>query len=513
MRRPVAFVMRHPTQSGLSVLPTRCACRMMAPEKQRLRGNERQEQDLPELCRGGSGHPRRGDDRLWRVRGGRHADQPLWGGGGAGRQGADLRVEFDARRRHSAARGSRYGPDDPERAGQKGGLRLYRADPRLAAADPDGICRERPDRGRTDAARDIGRAHARGRRRHPGFLYPGGGRHRTRRGARDADVQRPRISAGARPAARLRDDPRLSGRCRWQSAVPPFAAQFQPDHGDGGAGHDRRGRGGHPAGRRDRPRRRAHAGDLCASHRQDPAAARGMVAASRAEGVSHDEREGEGTEPPADVRPAGDGIRRRLDRQSRHRHPDLVLEFRFRRQGDHLSFRERGDRLRPAGAGRQRGSAPGQCRRPARDPAAGSGDRPSRRFIRDDPRRADRCDRARRLRGRRKRRFRQLEDGRAAGRRHRRGDGSRGLRQARLCRDGAPDPQRQSAARRALRDPGDGARRRQPRRHQFRTVRGDQGGPGAEGDRPRRHRRRGQSRHRLQPDHAGDVPPVRTVQK
>ena len=51
----------------------------------------------------------------------------------------------------------------------------------------------------------------------------------------------------------------------------------------------------------------------------------------------------------------------------------------------------------PLAAGRQGGSAPGQRRRPARDPAAGSGDRPSRGFIRDDPRRADRCDRARRL--------------------------------------------------------------------------------------------------------------------
>ena len=61
----------------------------------------------------------------------------------AGRQGADLRVEFDARRRHLAARSARYGADDPERAGQKSGLRLYRADPRLAAADPVGICRRR----------------------------------------------------------------------------------------------------------------------------------------------------------------------------------------------------------------------------------------------------------------------------------------------------------------------------------------------------------------------------------
>ena len=103
---------------------------------------------------------------------------------------------------------------------------------------------------------------------------------------RDAGVQRPRISAGARPAARLRDDPRLSGRRIGQSALPALAAQFQPDHGDGGARHDRRGRGGHPADRRDRPRRRAHGGNFRASHRQDPAAARGMVAAAAAGSTS-----------------------------------------------------------------------------------------------------------------------------------------------------------------------------------------------------------------------------------
>jgi hypothetical protein len=32
MQRPVVLVMRHPTQFGLSVLPTRRACRMMALE-------------------------------------------------------------------------------------------------------------------------------------------------------------------------------------------------------------------------------------------------------------------------------------------------------------------------------------------------------------------------------------------------------------------------------------------------------------------------------------------------
>ena len=34
MRSPVSFVMRHPTRSGLSVLPTCCACRMMMLDNQ-----------------------------------------------------------------------------------------------------------------------------------------------------------------------------------------------------------------------------------------------------------------------------------------------------------------------------------------------------------------------------------------------------------------------------------------------------------------------------------------------
>ena len=98
------------------------------------------------------------------------------------------------------------------------------------------------------------------------------------------------------------------------------------------------------------------------------------------QGASGDEREGERPDPPADVRPAGDGIRRRLDRQSRDRHPDPMLEFRFRRQTDHLSFRERGHRLRPARRAGQGGPAPRQCRRPARHVAAGRGDRAPRRI-------------------------------------------------------------------------------------------------------------------------------------
>ena len=68
------------------------------------------------------------------------------------------------------------------------------------------------------------------------------------------------------------------------------------------------------------------------------------------QGASGDERTGEGAHSAANVQPAGDGIRRRLDRQSRDRHSDPVLEFRFRRQGDHLPLGEWGHWLWPARA-------------------------------------------------------------------------------------------------------------------------------------------------------------------
>jgi len=146
--------------------------------------------------------------------------------------------------------------------------------------------------------------------------------------------------------------------------VPAVAAQLQPDHGDGGARHGGRGsRRGHSADRRHRPRRRAYRGGLCAPWWSKIAAAARRVGGRSVQGASRDERESKGAYPPADVRPAGHGIRRRLDRQSRYRHPDPVLEFRFRRQGDHLPFRERGDRLRPTRGTGQRGSAPRQRRR------------------------------------------------------------------------------------------------------------------------------------------------------
>src|SRR5215469_5830300 len=217
-------------------------------------------------------------------------------------------------------------------------------------------------------------------------------------------------------------------------------------------------------------------------------------------GASSDEQKGERTDPPADVRPAGDGVRRRLDRQSRDRHPDPVLEFRLRRQADHFSFGERGNRLWTArGLGRGR-SSPRQCRWLARHAATGRGDRAPRGLVCADPQRADRRDRARRLRGRRKRRFRELEDGGPAGRRHRWRNGFGGLRQARLCRDGTSDARRQAAPRRALRDPGHRSRRRQSRRHQFRAVRDHKRRHLTARDRPRRYGRGSDGYDRVQSD-------------
>ncbi len=166
-----------------------------------------------------------------------------------------LRLERHPRRRHDARGRADDGMADPQRSGEEGDLLVHRANPRLAAARPHRICRQGPDRSRTGAARHPGRAHARRRRRHPGLLYARRGRHRTRRGARNPRLPRPRIPVGRSAAARLRVHPRLEGGRRRQPPLPPLAAQFQPADGDGRAGHDRRGRGRHPAQRRHRPRR------------------------------------------------------------------------------------------------------------------------------------------------------------------------------------------------------------------------------------------------------------------
>ena len=112
-----------------------------------------------------------------------------------------------------------------------------------------------------------------------------------------------------------------------------------------------------------------------------------------------------------------------------------------------------------------------------------------------DPQRPHRRDRARRLRGRRERRFRELEDGGAEGRRHRRRDGSGRLRQACLCRDGARrrgDGQPRLVERCAI--PVTAQGRRQSRDHQLRAVRDHAGGHGVARDRARRLGRRDQGR-------------------
>ena len=83
----------------------------------------------------------------------------------------------------------------------------------------------------------------------------------------------------------------------------------------------------------------------------------------------------------------------RLGRQSRYRHSDAVLEFRFRRHRDHLPRRERRRRLWSADRRRQGGSASRQRRRPARHAEPRCRDRAPCRFVRDDPQRPHRRDR------------------------------------------------------------------------------------------------------------------------
>ena len=160
-------------------------------------------------------------------------------------------------------------------------------------------------------------------------VRPGRGRHRTRRGPRNTRLQRPRIPVGDRPAARLRLHPRLSGRHRRQSSLSPLAAQLHPIMAMAvrvtivEVEQDIL-----PVGAID-PDDVHTSGFLCTG--SSGSRRRPKDGGRSDQGVSRRERKSQGTDPPADVRPVGNGIRGRLDRQSRDRHPDPVLEFRFRR--------------------------------------------------------------------------------------------------------------------------------------------------------------------------------------
>ena len=159
------------------------------------------------------------------------------------------------------------------------------------------------------------------------------------------------------------------------------------------------------------------------------------------------------SDPPADGGPRRAGVPGRLDRQPRRRHSDDVLEHRYRRPRHHLSLGEWRDRLWP---GRAEGhedlnlvNAGGQ--NVTLKPGAAV---------------VHHADSFGIIRGGHidvtvmgayqvsmQRRFRQLEIEGPEGRRHRRRDGSRGMRQARVHHPGAHDTRRQFPPGAAMRLP------------------------------------------------------------
>ena len=135
-----------------------------------------------------------------------------------------------------------------------------------------------------------------------------------------------------------------AGRHVRQPAVPAVAAQLQSGHGHGGRRDHRRGGRADRAGRRDRSRTTCirPAFSCTGWCRCQPAGGIGQQAAgappmSGAEGLTRQQM--------ADR--VGAGVPGRLDRQSRRRHPDHVLQHRSRRPRHDLSRRERRHRLRP----------------------------------------------------------------------------------------------------------------------------------------------------------------------
>ena len=183
--------------------------------------------------------------------------------------------------------------------------------------------------------------------------------------------------------------------------------------------------------------------------------------------------------------------------------PTMCSQHRHRRPRHHSTTRRTASsataRSLPAG---EEDLQPGQCRRAECHAEAGRGRRAPCRLVRHHPQRAYRRDGDGCLRGGAQRRLRQLEDRRRQGRRHRRRDGPRGLREARLHHPGADDTQRRAAAGGAMRAAGDGARRGDAGGDELRVVRADRRWLPDQGDRAWRHARRGARDGRLQADRA-----------
>ena len=155
-------------------------------------------------------------------------------------------------------------------------------------------------RGRAHPAGHARRAPPRGRRGHPRLLHAdrraaprsataacpcatradGSVAKRTRRRRRSREFDGTRLRARAGDPRRLRDRQGVEGRPLRQPRLPAHGDELQPDDGDGGEGHHRRGRGDR-RGRRARSGPRPHAGHLRAPRSSRARATRSASSAAR----------------------------------------------------------------------------------------------------------------------------------------------------------------------------------------------------------------------------------------
>src|SRR5712691_5878905 len=154
-------------------------------------------------------------------------------------------------------------PRPPARHGadQEDDLLLRRGEQDVRAAIP-----RRRARDRIQSARNAGRTHPGGRRRHSRLFHPHRRRHADRRGQGGARVRRRPLHHGARSYRRPVDRSCLYGRYRRQPRLSQDCAQLQSDDGDRRKGD--RGRGGTSgSARRHRSRPHRHGGYLRQAHR------------------------------------------------------------------------------------------------------------------------------------------------------------------------------------------------------------------------------------------------------
>ena len=213
------------------------------------------EKGLPRRQIGPRRHPEgRHDGDVGRLRPVRHRRDPVGRDPRLRREEPDGGVQQRRRRRHRAF------PPARNPADQEDDLVLCRREQIVRPAIP-----RRRTGTRIQSAGHPGRAHPRRRRRHSGVLHQDRRRHPDRRRQGSEGIRRREVPDGARAVRRSRHRPRLDGRYRRQSGLPQDRAELQPDDGDGGEDHGRRGRAS-GAGGPDQPRSHPYARHLRQAH-------------------------------------------------------------------------------------------------------------------------------------------------------------------------------------------------------------------------------------------------------